>query len=688
MCARWIRAAWVAGAALLGGCGGGDSPAPPPLPPITVNSLQDLATPPSGTVTLRSALAAAASGQTIRFDPSLDGGTIALTLVADAHTLLKGEVMGIQQTPSGPVSYLVGYFDRDYGPSALVARKNVVIDASDLPSGITLAWAGTAPGARVLAVEGDLTLVKVAITGGRSVAAALDPPFGPYRQPWTLGRGGAVAVWGTARLVDCTLYDNRVQGDFDSSRDRGAFGGAVYADIVDITGCVVAGNDVLGGGAAGGGVYAVGGAGSTRTLSSVTRSSITGNRIRGLFAYGGGLYSDGGGIGNSKTLRVTASTIARNLASTPPGLPPAVLQAQGYWRGAGIYMSNGMLELVASTVAENETQGLPRTDSRGRRNLAGGIAATVGDAHAVESMLIGHSVIAGNAVQELSTGGARYAHDVFTGSLVYFRSAGYNRIGAIDFSQLLVPVGEWDWLSLTRRHYPQAGDRDGMAAADVLDRAAGITRAPSTILSVGVEAGQPAVLHYQPAGTALDQVPAAAYAVSETLGQYRVASGGTDDFLSIVLARLESRYALAGFAAAFRTDYEAWLATVDADSATAGVQPYLSPAGAPILTLADTHFFGPAETWPRASSNQPYIEFWHRLDAALAAQATPVGGSAGLNDAAWRTLFSSGALAENPAISILLDTQPRFSVQRPGTDQLGRARPAGAPGDIGAIERP
>jgi hypothetical protein len=91
-----------------------------------------------------------------RFDRSLDGGTIALTLVADAHTLLKGEVMGIQQTPSGPVSYLVGYFDRDYGPSALVARKNVVIDASDLPNSITLAWAGPAPGARVLAVEGDV----------------------------------------------------------------------------------------------------------------------------------------------------------------------------------------------------------------------------------------------------------------------------------------------------------------------------------------------------------------------------------------------------------------------------------------------------------------------------------------------------------------------------------------------------
>ena len=124
-------------------------------PPIIVNSLLDATSPPAGAVTLRSALAAAESGQPIEFDASLNGGTIALSVVADEHTLLKGEVMGIRDEPSGPVSYLVGYFDRDYGRSALVARKDVVIDASKLPAGITLAWTGgTQPAARVLAVEG------------------------------------------------------------------------------------------------------------------------------------------------------------------------------------------------------------------------------------------------------------------------------------------------------------------------------------------------------------------------------------------------------------------------------------------------------------------------------------------------------------------------------------------------------
>jgi hypothetical protein len=680
-----IRCAAVTAMLLLVACsggGGGGGSSEPARREIVVNSLLDAEAPPAGTVTLRSALASATSGQPIVFDTGLDGGTIALSIVADEHTLLKGEVMGIRDEPSGPVSYLVGYFDRDYGRSALVARKDVVIDASGLRSGITLAWTGAAP-ARVLAVDGNLTLVNVAITGGRSVTDNI-ATGDPDDQPWTLGRGGALAVWGVARLVDCRLYDNHAQGDFDSSRDRGAFGGAVYADIVEMQRCIVSGNSVLGGGAAGGGVYAVGGAERPESLSTVDRSSITGNRISGLFTYGGGVYSDGGGIGKAKTLRVTNSTIARNLVEPAPGLPRFLL-AMGYWRGGGIYVSNGYLEVRSCTVVENEIHGTARTDSLGRRNLAGGIAATVGNAHAVERMSIGHSIVAGNVVQE--TGGSRYPHDVFTGSLMYFRSAGYNRIGTLDFSQILVPVGEWGWESLSRRHFPQAGDASGVELASVVDLAGGVIVAP-TIPSAGVGSGEPAVLYYEPRGSTLDQVPAAAYDVQETLADYSVGNGGTDDFLAIVLGRLERQYRLAGFASAFRDDFEAFLQTVDSDAATDGAQPYRDPDGRPILTLADTRFFGPAATWPRELANHPYIEFWHRLDAALKVTAIPGMGPELLGDAAWRSLFSSGDLDENPRIRMRVRTGDAVTVRRLETDQRGTARPAGVPADIGAIESP
>ena len=106
------------------GCDSGTSSIPPP---IIVNSLEDIIATPDGIVTLRSALKQAVSGQTISFEDSLDRGIISLTRIADEHTVLMGEVMGMRLEASGLVSYLVGYLDRDYGDSALYARKMLLL---------------------------------------------------------------------------------------------------------------------------------------------------------------------------------------------------------------------------------------------------------------------------------------------------------------------------------------------------------------------------------------------------------------------------------------------------------------------------------------------------------------------------------------------------------------------------------
>ena len=301
----------LAGLSSCGGGGGGGG-GNPPLPATVVNSLLDDASPPAGTVTLRSALAQAASGQSITFDQTLNGSTINLLLVGEEHTVLIGEVMGFDDANN--ISYLVGYFARDYGKSALFADKNVVIDASNLPDGITVNWDG-ADTARVLAVSGNLTLTNVAITGGNSVFdAAADVGQHPDdNQTSTLARGAGLAVWGVATLTDCAIYDNHAFGDGeDSSRDGGAYGGGVYADTVVMDNCIVSGNTVCGGGAAGGGVFSVGGRDTGLNASSIGQSAITENRITGLFAYGGGVYSDGGGIGLRTRIHIENSTIARN----------------------------------------------------------------------------------------------------------------------------------------------------------------------------------------------------------------------------------------------------------------------------------------------------------------------------------------------------------------------------------------
>jgi hypothetical protein len=662
---------------MLSACssGGSGGDAPPPSESITVNSLEDTLSPASGIVTLRSALASATSGQRIIFDQSLDGDTIELSIIGENHTTLKGEVMRMENG----ISVLDGYFNRDYGRSALYAQKDVVIDASSLPSGITIAWTGV-DDARVLAVYGNLTLSNVTITGGRSVTEDISATN--TSQPWTLARGGAVAVWGRARLTDCKLYDNQCEGDFDSSRDRGAFGGGIYADIVEMTDCIVSGNYVYGAGVSGGGVFSLGGRETSETTSTISRTSITGNHIRGLMAYGGGVYSDGGGIGNTGTLRLVNSTIARNLVDYSSPVP------FGYWRGSGVYMSNGSMVIKGCTIVENEVYGVPRTIELGKKNLAGGIAATIGNAHATEDMIIGHSIIAGNTVNEVDANDnvvATYNHDIFTGSAFYFMSMGYNRIGVLDLSQLLVPVGEVDWRSLNRRFYPGSNDIDSIDITDVLDLTNGITYADD-ILSAGVDEGDPVVLYYAPQGSALNRIPVGLYSVTGTYWEYSVNDIENDNFLTIMLDRLEAEYSLTGFAAAFTVNFNTFLNTVDSDSKTAGIQPYEDPDGNPILTLTDTHWYGPGQTWPREPYNYPYIEFWHRLDNALIAEDIPGMGQELISDSVWDTLFSSGPLTENTDIRMIRIPSTLFTVTSETRDQLYNSRPANNLGDIGAIE--
>jgi len=687
----------LAGVSACGGGGGGGDEASvdPSLPSIVVNSLLDDAAPAGGTVTLRSALASAQSRQKITFDPALNGGTISLIHVGQEHTVLVGEVMGFDVEKN--ISYLVGYFDRDYGKSALFANKTVVIDAANLPDGITINWDG-AESARVLAVAGHLTLTNVAITGGNSVFdIAADVGQHPEdAQTSTLARGAGLAVWGIATLTDCAIYDNHAVGDdADTSRDGGAYGGGVYADTVVMDNCVVSGNTVYGGGAAGGGVFSIGGRDTGVNVSSVSRSSIAENRITGLFAYGAGVYSDGGGIGLSTRIHIENSTIARNLVE-PPVLPAFLfgLLDIGYWRGGGLYMSNGYMQVQSSTIVENQVFGKPRTSELEKANMAGGIAATIGNAHAVEDMVIGHSIVVGNTVHEIDgigpdgyTVAGVYPHDVFSGSVFDFRSMGHNRIGVIDFSQVLVPVGEPGWASLSRKHYPQAGDEDDVVPGEVL----GGAMLSTLVRSFGVEADPFAVLYYEPAGSALDQVPGESYSVTEIYGELvgEQDEGGNHLLLPLMLEQIQEVYGQPDFASEFRSHFQEFLMDIDPD--TAGSQLYFNCDNVAVDTIEQAYWCGPAQTWPQQEYNHAYIEFWHHLDSALSGEIAEVNvdqiaslGAALISDDVWTSLFGLGE-SHYSGITVKLNAST-LGVSAMSTDQLDNPRPANLRGDIGAIE--
>lgn len=596
---------------------------------LVVNSLSDVATPPAGTVTLRSAIEAAASGDTITFDESLDGETILLTIVADEHSILKGEVY------SGMT--FAGYQDRDYGKSALYAHKNLTIDASDLPNGITIKWdGGAASHARVLAVYGHLTMMNVTIASGYSQAEAITGGT----QPYTLARGGGLAVWGTARLTDCTISGNMCVGENGSGRDRGTLGGGIYANGLDLNDCVISGNSVLAYGACGGGIYSVGGADNTGGRgndASLTRCTVSGNRVTAQHAYGGGIFTLSGGPNNLATMFLTNCTIARNLVQDNPDIADS---GQWYDRGGGVYMGGGSLWMSGCTIAENAVTGNLALFS-GKPNMGGGGGcATVGNAHTVETVWLQNSVVVGNTLN-----GA--AEDWYAGSILDFYSQGYNLVGRVDFSWILVPIPEW--MMSSRRRWPKVGDHDGVTLLEALNVSGAHYHA--TAVSAGTDAGQPAILWYPPTDLAADKIPNQDYNVTYVNAGYSGFGEPSDDFLNFVILQLRSQYG----------------SILGADF------------GSSFGDMTGTTWYGPAVTWPSNSQNAAWIAFWHNLDTAIGNRL----GMAILGDDFWGT-FTTGPLGDHVRITVERHTKP-FRMET--TDQRGNARPNGTMGDIGAIER-
>jgi hypothetical protein len=600
-----------------------------PNPDLVVNSLEDLAAPPAGAITLRSAIAAAASGEAITFDPSLDGGTILLTIVGEEHSTLKGEVY--------VANVYAGYQERDYGRSALYARKRLVIDASGLPNGITLKWGGgDTTHARVLAVYGDLTMKNVTIESGYSEAVAIDGGT----QPYTLARGGGLAVWGTARLQDCVIWGNTCVGESGSARDRGTYGGGIYADGLDLEDCVISGNSATAVGAGGGGIYSVGGGANTSGVgnhASLVRCAISGNRVTAQHAYGGGIFTLSGGPDNLATMFLKNCTIARNVVEDHPDFANV---GQWYTRGGGIYMGGGSVWLTGCTVTENAVTGELATFG-GKPNLGGGGGcATIGNAHTVETVWLQNSIVVGNTLN-----GA--PEDWFPGSLLDFYSNGYNLVGVVDFSWILVPVP--DWMMSSRRRWPKVGDVDGVTLEQALN--VGGAMFHPTAISAGTDAGGPAILWYPPADLAADKVPNQDYSVTYVNAGYSGFGLPTDDFLNHIILQCRSQYGT----------------ILGADF------------GSEFGDMTGTTWYGPVRTWPSNPENAAWIAFWHDLDTAIGDQL----GMVRLGDDFWGT-FTSGPLGDHVVITVQRTTKT-FRLE--SLDQLGNARPRGATGDIGAIER-
>ena len=354
---------------------------------LTVTSTAD-----TGAGSLRAAIAAAAAGDVIRFDPSLNGQDIVL-----ASQLSVTRELGIEGPGADKIAISGGNRTRIFFATAPLTL-----------SGLTLKN-GLGDGAALYVLRARATVISCSFTDNSApngVGGAIYNPLSPlevtncnFSHNTAPGYGLGGVLYGSPRvtvtMTDCVFTEN--------SADNG---GAIYADgpltllrcnftrnsiptdgiagavfnqyPTTITGCTFTGNSTGDGGA--------GGALFLYSADGMIRDSLFANNSVGYGAQGGGIWSDG-------TLRIENSTIANNMSG-----------AQS--TGAGIY-NDGALILDNATVSGNST---------GESSQGGGIFNEDFD---------GASVSAANTI--IARNSAPTGPDI-SGTFI---SRGYNLIGNI-----------------------------------------------------------------------------------------------------------------------------------------------------------------------------------------------------------------------------------------------------------------
>lgn len=249
-----------------------------------------------GGISLRDAIAAAVSGDTIDFAPSLTSGGPATILLTHGELTIANKALTI----NGPGATLltIDASGNDPTPNSVPTDGNLNDDGD---------------GSRVFLINGpgdlNTSISGLTLTGGDAD-----------------GDGGAIECYQNLTIADCTISKN-----ISASRYGWAtFGGGIQyrGGNLTINRCTISENFAE---AAGGGVLS----GNNTTISETT---IHGNQAW----YGGGLTYQGGPIGASNCV-ITHSTISENYASSG--------------QGGGIKVG-GNVVVTSSTISDNAaTQG-------------------------------------------------------------------------------------------------------------------------------------------------------------------------------------------------------------------------------------------------------------------------------------------------------------------------------------------
>jgi hypothetical protein len=361
------------------------TPTPTPTPTTRVTNTND-----SGPGSLRQALADANNGDTIIFDPTLNGRSIGLTsaeLVIDKDVIING-----------PRPNLLGVF-RSSNTSFRIFH--VMRGITVTISGLTISGGdgGQQGGGGILNDHAILTIDSCAVQNSFA---------------FQFNSGGGVYNDGSAGSATLTILNSTVSGNYAYFAGGGIYndtsnGGTATVSLMNSTvnGNVAVHNDYPFGGGEGGGIY--NGGGELMISNSVVNNNYAG--ASDPFPVG-----FGGGISNYGTLTITNSTISGN---------------EAYLAGGGIE-NGGTLTITSSTVSGNGASGQHDGQPWGH---GGGILGTV---------MFTNSTLSGNYAS-LSGGGidgsGAITNSTISGNTAHQNGGGISVSGALEIGNTILKAG-------------------------------------------------------------------------------------------------------------------------------------------------------------------------------------------------------------------------------------------------------